>query len=90
MNTLEISTVTILHTLSTLNRDELDFLLCIAQNTDSSTFSELALPEGKDTTFLNELFQQVLKKFNVQNINELRSILIEINFLSMIRNTSLV
>lgn len=90
MNSLEISTITILHTLSTLSKDELAFLGRIAQSTLGSSPCKIDLPEGAESLFSDEQLQILLKKFNVQSFNDLITILKEINFLSMFKEISIV
>jgi hypothetical protein len=86
MDSLEISTITILHTLSTLNKNELAFLGQIAQSALSSTSDKIDLPKAGELLFYDDQLQVLLKKFNVQSLNALRAILAEINFLSIFRN----
>lgn len=87
MDTLEISTITILHTLSTLNKNELAFLGQIAQSSLNSRSDKIDLPKAGESIFYDDQLQVLLKKFNVQCINDLKAILNEINFLSIFRNS---
>lgn len=87
MDSLEISTITILHTLSTLNKNELTVLGQIAQSSLSSRSDKIDLPKAGESIFYDDQLQVLLKKFNVQCINDLKAILTEINFLSIFRNS---
>lgn len=86
MNTLEISTITILHTLSTLTKEEFNLLSVIACRDMSSL---VHLTEVETATVDNQI-KLLLAKFNITNLEDLCWMLNEINFLSLLKKKRVI
>lgn len=86
MNTLEISTITILHTLSTLDIKKLSLLSVIARN-DMSSLVQLTEAE---TILIDNQIKLLLEKFKMTSLEDLSLMLQEINFLSLIKGKHII
>jgi len=86
MNTLEISTMTILLTLSTLNMEEFSLLSVIACRDMSSP---VHLTEA-ETAPTDSQIKLLLEKFNITNLEDLSLMLNEINFVSLLKGKRVV
>lgn len=81
MNTLEISTISVLHTLSKLNYEELSILLLVTKNT---TLQEIADLRGIPLSEVEDHMHALLKKFELCTQKDLRKILDEFNLCHML------
>ena len=77
MNTIEISTITILHTLSKLNNLELDILGMIAMG---KTSAEMACASGVTMQMVETMVNSLLEKFNLDSLSEMVLMLDELDF----------
>lgn len=87
MNTLEISTMSILHTLSKLNAEDLALLLMISNGQSISQISETL---DCNTVEIQWKIDSLIGKFHLSSISDMAALLKEFNIKSMFNelNTS--
>lgn len=82
MNALEISTITVLHTISKLNLRELNLLALISKG---KPLDEIAEVRGVDVKTVENQINTLIEKFDLCSLDDMRIMLSELNLSYLLR-----